>query len=328
MRTIIIAAAIAAGAPAPGALKTYADWTVGCDNGLACTMASLIPEREDGRVTMSITRAPGLPGALRVAIVAEDAADSTPLSVSVDGVAVGGPSTDGVFTGAAARAMVVAIAKGRMLAVRSPTAPLGTVSLAGAAASLRYVDATQRRAGTPSAIVATGTARTVPPTPALPTVVARRARGAVARLTAAQRRALAKRAQCELPRGALSDPELYPLGGGATLLMLPCSAGAYNFSSALFIGDGKRFVPARVDVPSGFGMDGRVGEAVPNVVNGSFVDGVLASYAKGRGLADCGVAQQFAWDGTRFRLIEQAMMGECRGNRELITTWRARVIRR
>jgi hypothetical protein len=54
---------------------------------------------------------------------------------------------------------------------------------------------------------------------------------------------------------------------------------------------------------------------------------VLTSYAKGRGLGDCGVSQRFAWDGTRLRLIEQAEMSECRGNPNFIRTWTARVER-
>ncbi|HTG39817.1 DUF1176 domain-containing protein [Sphingomonas sp.] len=54
---------------------------------------------------------------------------------------------------------------------------------------------------------------------------------------------------------------------------------------------------------------------------------MLASYAKGRGIGDCGVSQRFIWDGPRFRLIEQAEMSECRGSIDYITTWRAMPVR-
>src|SRR3546814_19124686 len=35
----------AAAAPQPGALETYKDWVIGCDNGGRCTAASLNPEK-------------------------------------------------------------------------------------------------------------------------------------------------------------------------------------------------------------------------------------------------------------------------------------------
>jgi Protein of unknown function (DUF1176) len=42
-----------------------------------------------------------------------------------------------------------------------------------------------------------------------------------------------------------------------------------------------------------------------------------------RMLGDCGIAQSYAWDGRRFRLVETSEMSVCRGSRVLITTWRA-----
>ncbi|MGJ3628473.1 DUF1176 domain-containing protein [Sphingomonas sp. MMS24-JH45] len=45
----------------------------------------------------------------------------------------------------------------------------------------------------------------------------------------------------------------------------------------------------------------------------------------GAGLGDCGVAQTYAWDGRRLRLVEQSAMGECRGNPNYLRTWIATV---
>jgi hypothetical protein len=56
-------------------------------------------------------------------------------------------------------------------------------------------------------------------------------------------------------------------------------------------------------------------------------NGLLTSFSKGRGIGDCGVGSNFAWDGARFRLVEQEEMGECRGSTDYISTWRARVVR-
>ncbi len=51
----------------------------------------------------------------------------------------------------------------------------------------------------------------------------------------------------------------------------------------------------------------------------------LDSFAKGRGLGDCGGSEAYVWDGQRFRLIVATSMGECRGAWHWIRTWSARV---
>jgi hypothetical protein len=130
-----------------------------------------------------------------------------------------------------------------------------------------------------------------------------------------------------LPLVADIAPEAYRLGDGATLVLVPCSRGAYNLSSALFVIEDGKAMPAKIDAPSGFTEIGATVD-IPEVVNGSVENGVLTSYAKARGLGDCGVQQDFVWDGTMLRLAQQAEMGECRGNPNLLTTWRTRVVRR
>ncbi len=52
----------------------------------------------------------------------------------------------------------------------------------------------------------------------------------------------------------------------------------------------------------------------------------LESFAKGRGIGDCGGSEAYVWDGARFRLVEASAMGECRGAWRWITTWSAQVI--
>ena len=53
--------------------------------------------------------------------------------------------------------------------------------------------------------------------------------------------------------------------------------------------------------------------------------GLLSSFSKGRGLGDCGTTADYAWDGERFRLVEQARWASA-GSIDYITTWRAQVI--
>ncbi len=51
------------------------------------------------------------------------------------------------------------------------------------------------------------------------------------------------------------------------------------------------------------------------LVNPYIVEGglVLSSFARGRGLGDCGVIADWAWDGGGFRLLGYTVMEECRG---------------
>lgn len=42
-------------------------------------------------------------------------------------------------------------------------------------------------------------------------------------------------------------------------------------------------------------------------------DRLLREWAKGRGLADCGMSASWAWDGNAFRLTSYRSLDECRG---------------
>lgn len=319
--------AVAAVSPRPGDLKTFRDWTVGCDNGGTCKMVSLRPEGGDFPVvTMNVAREGGPRGQWLVEL-AGDAA--TPAGVVVDGrrVALG----KGRFAGPEAEAIAAALVAGRRLsAIGADGEPLGSVSLAGAAAALRYIDDRQGRAGTVTAIVAKGDRASdgVPEPAALPVVEVPRADGTPATPSAQQLAAMRRTAACDVEGFAGSQPaERHALGGGATLVLVPCSAGAYNLSAALFVLKDGKVAPALADVPTGFAIDSDP-RAPAQIVNAEVRDGLVASYSKGRGLGDCGVRQDFVWDGARLRLVKQAMMGECRGNPDYITTWIARVVRR
>ena len=321
--------------PTPGTLKTFADWTVGCDTTLRCTLASLLPEQglSEDMITLNLMREPGpvARGGGTVSLALEtrnDEAATTrpPASFAVDGKPVA------LRDAATLAARMANAASLEILDAKGGT--LATLSLKGAAAALRYIDAQQGRAGSVDAIVAKGPAPSRAPTPALPVITAITPGGAAASLTPAQIATMRKRGECDLG-GAEGGgdptpfaPEVHALGDGKSLVLLPCSTGAYNLIGALFIVEGAVITPARTDAPAGFDATGAdSGTPVQSVVNGAFENGVLTSYAKGRGLGDCGSHQSFVWDGTRFRLSEQADMGECRGNIDYITTWRTKVVR-
>jgi hypothetical protein len=311
--------------PKQGVLKTFGDWAVGCDNGLRCTLASLLPEQgEADNVTLNIVREGD--GETKAYIDSRDEA-IRPASLWVDGRRIAT-----TLTRESSLDIAEALPAGRRLELRNrKDQPVATISLKGVAAAMRYADAVQRRAGTPDALVAKGTATRVVEAPALPVIVAPAITGDAAKPTAAQLAAMRKQADCDLVdnQTGVFSPEAHAAGGGKTLVILPCSSGAYNVIGALFVIDGKTVAPAEVDAPSGFEETGADSQTpVRSVVNGSFAEGVLTSYAKGRGIGDCGVQQSFVWDGTRLRLLEQSAMGECRGNPNYISTWRATVVRR
>lgn len=320
--------------PRPGSLKTFGDWEVGCDNINNCTMASLGPEGVDfPPINLTVTRRAGPVGEITVTLYPNDglAPKAAATGVMIDGHMVGGAFPKGdapAVSGDAAEAIVAAMANGHALDIRSASGDgLSGLSLKGASAALRYIDAQQGRAGTMTAIVAKGAkpASTVPAGPAIPQIGAVVPVGQAFKPSAAMISGMKKQAGCD--DTAFGDVESHALGGDATVVLVPCGSGAYNMMSAVFVARDGQVAPARIDAPTGIGPDDEQ-PAVPQVVNADFDDGVLGTYAKGRGLGDCGVTQNFVWDGAMFRLSKQAEMGECRGDPDYITTWTAKVFRR
>lgn len=316
---------------APGEMKTFGDWVVACDNVRRCAMASLGPDMGDFPVyTLQVARDPGPRGGFDIAIDTMHDDAPAPDALVIDGrrFAV---APDGL-AGQGAAGIAAAMANGRTLSLVARGRSVGSVSLAGASAALRYIDAGQGRAGTVTAAVAKGPqpAGAVPAAPAAPVIVAPAIGGEAASPTPAQLAEMRRVAQCE-DRMASDDwtVKTGAVGGGATLVLLPCSAGAYNETDALFVLKDGQVAPAQVDAPAGFDETGADSETpVRSVVNGDVEKGSVGSYVKGRGIGDCGVSQAYVWDGRRLRLTDQSEMTECRGNNGFLRTWVARVERR
>ena len=312
--------------PRPTTLQTYGDWEAGCDNGATCQMGSLAPEEGDPPALMlSFERAAGPDGeiALRLRVTT---LPSLPLTASVDGEAVarGGMAGDEVveLTGAPAAALARRMAQGRTLTITDAAgATAAVVSLKGVAAALRWIDAEQGRADTTGALVARGTAPDSRPAPALPVVRAPVVRGEAALLDPLLIARMRRTAQCD--GDDLPPATTKPLAGGRTLAIVPCTVGAYNLLSALFVVERGEATLAPFDTELG----GDSGSETPLAFNARFDDGILETNALGRGLGDCGVRQRYAWDGRRFRLIEQRERSTCRGTADFIRTWIATLIR-
>ncbi len=326
---LLLALLLAAPAPQDDPEKLYGDWVVACDNLHGCEMTSLqpgdqpVPEDDSAwDASMSVTRAAGPAGGFTVEVWASSKLGGA-VTLKIDDVAIATATAKDEsvsFIGADAARIAAAMSNGKALAVAGGDGKVAArISLAGSSASLRYIDANQGRAGTVTAVVARGSkpASAVPAAPAAERIVALRPSGTPAIVTKAMRAGMEKQSECDgLYDGAETVPEVetFALGGGKTLALLPCGAGAYNYSSVAFIVAGGKAV--RADLDGGDDM----------LVNAGFGNGVLSSYNKGRGVGDCGTAETYVWDGARFRRTEARSMSECRGSTNWLITYRATAV--
>lgn len=329
---IAFVAAIALAAPGPGNLKTFKDWVVGCDNGLSCQADGLLPETEYEAATIAVKRG-GEPGAvpeiwfrMSEGKVADIVVDGHPLHLHLR------PKGDS-FEVAAADSMrlATALANARKVAiVDSGGKGMVPISPEGAAAALLYMDDRQHRVGTVTAIVRKGgaPASSVPSPPPVPIIRAASASNRPpVKLSPSEIRKIRGDDACE-DATREEGVEYDRLDAASTLALIPevCASGAYNFF----------FVPMIV------GNDGKARPAIfddakpqsPDDPDGVFNAGwdpktrTLETGMKGRGLGDCGEWSSYAWDGTRFRLIELNLMGDCRGSIDFITVWHAKAVER
>ncbi|MES2289036.1 MAG: DUF1176 domain-containing protein [Pseudomonadota bacterium] len=321
--------ALATAAVHPGELKTFRDWTVGCDNGRTCQAVSLMPEvPDDDSATMIVKRGPGANAIPEISLVPQnDGAAIVAADGKRSGIRLVVKSGDVTILPADALKMIATVTTAQRIEVLDAKGKrIANISPAGASAALRYIDDQQKRVGTVTALVAKGASTVVPPAPALPIIIAPKVPKLLpAPYRAAEARKFAGDTDCGTDTSVFK-PEAHRIDATHTLVLAPtpCDNGAYNyFSVALIAGNrGTPLVKARFDASTGMGGPD---DPEPSLVNAEWDEKsrLLKTYAKGRGIGDCGSTQSFAWDGTRFRLAEQADMGECRGSTDYITTWRA-----
>ena len=326
--------AAAAAIPQPAELHTFQDWTVGCDNGLACEAIALLPEDGESQAwtTLSLRRGAGA-GDRPVLVL--DGIEARPATLLVDThplEARFGQSDEGYTILADDAALIEALRSGLELEVRgADEASLGRISMRGARAAMLYMDEQQRRLDSVTALVRTGTRpeNAMPEPPSLPTV--RRAPAPADQpltLSAALVSNLRRENGCTIDEvGGPDDVETVQIETAKTLILLSCGSGAYNFSAVPLIAQrrGGRIITAVAPFDLQWGLQAEEGR--PTLINASWDPEarLLREYSRGRGIGDCGTHSEYAWDGTSFRLVRQEAMGECRGSLDYITTWRADV---
>jgi len=318
----VTAAAVCLAAPASAEIKYFGDWSAGCDNVLTCTAVGVA--KEDGYPTAYVrierSGAADAAASVRLVVLSDAAEGAAMLAVTLNGKPFGkGPfaaASDGTWTRADlpeadAAAFVAEVANATSLTVKRTDAaePPAAVSLDGSSASLRLMDAEQKRDGGVTALVARGDkpASAVPAPPVMPVVAARQ-------LTAIE---IAPAPPADLPQAnaddcgpASSEPMAYDLGDGARLWGVCVFAGAYNYGYAFYVAD-KAGKVTPVKAPPGFDLDSSdlilVNPYAPEDSK------TLYAFNKGRGLGDCGDSSAFAWDGKDLVLVRHKQMGACRG---------------
>ncbi len=313
----------------PNKVQVFKDWAVGCDNGGACEALPLASEngaienmalvfrRDVNAKTMPRISISGFVSTSgRYTLLVDNKV------VDVGAILPGDMPIE--LTGKDATKVVKAIKRGKSIKlVDGAGTKLGQASLSGATNALRYIDKIQRpvprKAG--RFVVPMITVPRIMPTDKIPDT------GSLV--------ALAEGSSCAKDRIDVTQDTAYSLGnsskGPSALALISCGNGAYNFSTAVFVGTqdlgGKwTFEPARFD----YGPAQKNGAGDLAVLINSGWDSAaqsINSYSKYRGLADCGRSETYVWDGDMFRLTNATAMDACRGAGDWITVWRAEVKR-
>tara|TARA_R110000772_G_scaffold60328_18_gene136262 strand:- start:9113 stop:10204 length:1092 start_codon:yes stop_codon:yes gene_type:complete len=328
--------------PQPGEIPTFRDWAVGCDNIGNCEAVSLLAEEDGGGFDdwggpISIIRTAGNDDIFTIRVLFDGKGFDRYKMMVDDKLVDTGPIVESDYpieiVGEDAKKVADAIIKGKRLIVQGPTGEnITRISLAGSSAALRYIDQKQDRAGTATALVARGKRAFQPTMAELPMIAVDQWETSQLVPEAGALVALAEDSKCKEDRYGLVEDQAYPLGKRGdvyrALVLISCGSGAYNFTSAPYVGEyrkddsaGWTFTPARFDRQPSWGGEGNQ----PLLVNVGWdeQDQTLSSFGKGRGLGDCGSAENYVWDGETFRLIDASAMHECRGAYQWITIWRA-----
>ncbi|WP_067489371.1 DUF1176 domain-containing protein [Erythrobacter sp. CCH5-A1] len=306
-------------APVPPAAQ-FKDWSVACDNTRRCEAVAAVEADETGDNWVIHVVRGGAADAVPVVEATPIFGDPVAaVGVLVDGQAAPfGFDVDGLLTGDPA-AFLAALARARKVEVAARGgAVIGTLPTSGASAGLRWIDDRQRRAGTVTAIVARGRApaSAVPARPALPRIAQPPVSAAPPRiLTPTDVTAIRALGDCDGDVPPETVANTYRLDAAHTLGIVGCYLGAYQGPSVIVVIDeAGRWTPAVIEQA----------QALPKEIEGywSFLltsasydpeSRLLGEWAKGRGLADCGRAASWAWDGAVFRLAYFAALDECRG---------------
>lgn len=345
-------------ASAHASFKDFRDWLAACDNLRNCAAFAVNSEAGDAAAYLRIDRG-GAADAPVIVTLSVELRDARGYTVAFDdpalpglpsGTLVGeeGEANDyrrtEIAKGQAADALIESIRRAKAIVVtrqfpdgKKSDDAVTRISMSGAVASLLWIDDQQKRLDTVTALVRRGAkpASAVPPQPKAPVIVAARSSKAKAPEKHPPALLAKGRKLCGDDDENSQIEEVNPLGGGQFLFQFTCpdSSGAYNFMNVFLIGPAGNVTALR---PAVFrrppGADDGGSDGPPSGLMNPIFDPqtmTLTSFNKGRGYGDCGVEEQWVWDGRTFQLALERFMSECRRIPldDWPVTWRAEVKR-
>jgi len=339
---LIAAAMPAAGAPPTDPLDglyfAHHDWELACDNTRTCRAAGYQADDAALGVSLLLTRAAGAgaPVQARVALGEyDDEAEAAAIRAQgpgrlvlwVDGRPLGALAwltsrTDQNGQGGFAlsapqlQAVLKALPRPKARIEFRHGGQVWRLSDRGAAAVLLKMDEAQGRIGTAGAL------------PPLPVPMLRAARdpaqgssptpppGLGPKALAALREALLKQVDLDaFPPDSEEGQLLFaPLGGGQWLVSTLCWRGAYNEGHCMWVINAR--APHEPRLVTDLASD--------------YAAGVITSFQKGRGLADCVAHEAWTWDGRTFARSHASASGQCKliapGGAWELPTWVVKVV--
>ncbi|HRJ68238.1 MAG TPA: DUF1176 domain-containing protein [Beijerinckiaceae bacterium] len=326
-----------------GALRTFNDWLVACDNVRFCRAMGVSPTGSVEGPALIVARE-GQGAALpKLLLLWPDSPPGQTMILTADGETLGSldPARDVeqtedhgggqmIKSEAVAQKIFAALRKAKTItiAVEGSKEEPHAVSLAGASAALLFIDDRQKRVGTRTALVRAGDRdpSTVPAPPALPKppsapkvpkkAFAEEAPPAVVKLYLSE----AEKA-CDRDAKEAKEASAYLAGRLSptqVLYAMQCWRAAYNFGAAFYVfkeGPGGG-TATRAAFPAAFERATQ-GDVWPTHVlsNAEFDTDALevTTFHKGRGIGDCGTAYSWRWTGTKFVPTAAKSMPICRG---------------
>ncbi|APG61876.1 hypothetical protein LPB140_02465 [Sphingorhabdus lutea] len=325
-------------------VKNFTDWVVGCDNMLQCRTVIFRDYNDiwnDEFPELIISRTAGRDEKGNASIILQGLSDKESVEFIIDGKSYNyksnndGANTangDFVIKNSNASTLIAQMLKGNILKLKGKGGKdLGSLSLNGMSASLRYMDALQKRAGTTSALVAKGRQIYTLSPPSIPIIKAAKIGKEAAMPSKAMVKNFAEKSSCSEDRMMDIEDNVYSLGTYKgkirALVIIFCGSGAYNISNAIYIAEkqGKNWIyyPAKFNITE-YGTEP---DGVTILVNSAWdpLTQTLDHYVKFRGLGDCGQSASYVWDGEIFRLSQNSIMPECRGSIDYISNYNAKI---
>lgn len=316
---------------AQGQVHEFKDWAIACDNTRHCeALGYQSLESDSNAVMLWLSRDAGPNAPINIQLDTDDSEDEAKPNLLT--VQLG----KNILKGVAPRQNLEADPRRQLLAyllvgdeiVISKGAKRWRLSLAGSNAALLKMDDLQGRVGTPGALIRKGSK---PESSVLPALTPPKVRKITPPITSAQDLALLepilksiKLRDCwdDLPDDSGVDASITRLSSTQVLVMRECGRGAYQSGYGLWVANSKPpFEAQRLNLPLA------AGQSTDYVMNASVSNGRLSSYAKGRGINDCGESFDWDWNGRSFELVDASQSPLCRGfpgGGFSLRTWTAR----